>query len=94
MKNIQVIDGADNCVYDIYAVSDEDFKIMFPNGNQNIEFIEDLELRVGTEMVKNLNTRIWQNRIPKSEVNGIHGTLFYQLLSKKQYYSNKIDPDN
>ena len=94
MKNIQVIDGADNCVYDIYSISEDDFKIIFPNNNQNIEFIEDLETRIGIEKLENLNTRIWENRIPKNEVRGINGTLFYQLLYKKQYYHNKIDSDN
>jgi hypothetical protein len=29
MKNIQIIDGADNCAYDIYQITDEDFKIIF-----------------------------------------------------------------
>ncbi len=94
MKNIQVIDGADNCVYDIYQVSDEDLNIIFPIPDQNIEFIEDFEKRVGTKLVKDLNERIWMNRIPKSLVNGIHGTLFFQMEHKKKYYLNKIDSDN
>lgn len=94
MKNIQVIDGADNCVYDIYQISTEDFDTIFPELNQNIEFIEDLEKRIGIEQITELNSRIWNNRISKSEVNGIHGTLFYQLLEKKIFYPNKIDPDN
>lgn len=91
MKNIQVIDGADNCTYDIFAISEEDFDTIFPQPNQNIEFIEDVVVRVGEQKIKDLNSRLWNNRILKEEVNGIHGTLFYQLLFKKKYYPSKID---
>ena len=91
MKNIQVIDGALNCVYDIYSVSDDDYKIIFPNQQQNIEFIEDLVNRIGERGVVELNKRIWVNRVKKEHVNGIHGTLFYQLSHKKKYYPNKVD---
>ena len=91
MKNIQVIDGADNCTYDIFAVSEEDFDTLFPKPNQNIEFIEDVVDRIGEQKIRDLNSRLWNNRILKEEVNGIHGTLFYQLLSKKKYYPSKID---
>lgn len=91
MKNIQVIDGADNCTYDIFAVSEEDFDLLFPKPNQNIEFIEDVVDRIGEQKIRDLNSRLWNNRILKEEVNGIHCTLFYQLLSKKKYYPSKID---
>lgn len=91
MKNIQVIEGADNCTYDIYEVLEEDFDLIFPKPNQNIEFIEDVVDRLGEQKIEDLNSRIWNNRILKEEVNGIHGTLFYQLLSKKKYYPSKID---
>ncbi|MBO6623000.1 MAG: hypothetical protein JJ892_07525 [Balneola sp.] len=91
MKNIQVIDGADNCTYDIFAVSEEDFDTLFPKPNQNIEFIEDVVDRIGEQKIRDLNSRLWNNRILKEDVNGIHGTLFYQLLSKKKYYPSKID---
>jgi hypothetical protein len=32
MKNIQVVDGADDCVYDIFAAADEEFGRIFPPG--------------------------------------------------------------
>lgn len=32
MKNIQVIDGADNCTYDIFAIDDADYRVIFPGG--------------------------------------------------------------
>ena len=42
MKNIQVIDGAENCTYDIYSINDKDFKIIFPGKTQDVEFADDL----------------------------------------------------
>ena len=41
MKNIQVIDGAVNCVYDIFSATDEEFALIFPNG-QDIAFIDEV----------------------------------------------------
>ena len=41
MKNIQVIDGAENCVYDVFAASDETFALIFTH-NTDIAFAEDL----------------------------------------------------
>ena len=41
MKNIQIIDGADNCVYDIFEATDEEFSLLFPSG-QNIAFIDEV----------------------------------------------------
>ena len=32
MKNIQVIDGAENCVYDIFSATDEEFALIFEAG--------------------------------------------------------------
>lgn len=32
MKNIQVIDGAQNCMYDIFAATDEELSLIFPTG--------------------------------------------------------------
>jgi hypothetical protein len=31
MPNVQVIDGADNCTFDIYSLSDSDFETIFPD---------------------------------------------------------------
>ncbi len=92
MKNIQVIDGADNCAYDIFSISDEGFLKIFPNG-QDIEFSEDLFERLGEDVACKILEPVWKNRLAKTEVKGIHGTLFYGLQSKKQYYPNKRDDD-
>lgn len=41
MKNVQVIDGALNCVYDIFAATEEEFALIFPSG-QDIAFIDEV----------------------------------------------------
>lgn len=38
MRNIQVIDGAINAVYDIFCAADEAFDLIFPSG-QDVAFI-------------------------------------------------------
>jgi hypothetical protein len=30
VKNIQIIDGAENCVYDVFAATDEEFSLSCP----------------------------------------------------------------
>jgi hypothetical protein len=92
MKNIQVIDDADNCVYDVFAIADESFTLIFPNG-QDIEFIEDVTERLGEDAVLRLLETMWPKRIIKTDVHGIHGTLFYGLKHKKKYYPTKRDED-
>lgn len=91
VKNIQVIDGAENCTYDIFQVSEETFQIIFPEKGQNIEFSEDLFDRLGDEVASKLLEPVWKSRQKKSSVSGIHGTLFYGLLHKKEFYPDKKD---
>ncbi|HKZ55812.1 MAG TPA: hypothetical protein VJ123_10050 [Anaerolineales bacterium] len=74
MKNVQVVDGGANSVFELYAVVDDVFNLMFPNGN-DVAFLEDIE-RVFLERG---DERLWQdvyaNRLDKRSVQGIHGTL-------------------
>ena len=93
VKNIQVIDGAENCAYSIFAVSDRAFKAIFPGDGQDIEFIEDFIRRVGRKKASQILAPIWRRRIDKQNANGIHGTLFYQLKSKKRFYPTKRETD-
>lgn len=88
MKNIQVIDGADNCSYSIFAAADEDFELIFPNG-QDIEFVDDLFARLGNELAGAVTARLWERPVEKREAQGIYGTLFYQLEYKKKFYPTK-----
>jgi hypothetical protein len=93
MKNIQVIDGANNCTYSVYAVTDEEFVILFPEPAQDIEFIEDVIARVGDEKLGSIMRPVWGRPVKKSDISGIHGTLFYGLLWKKKYYPTKKDAE-
>jgi len=93
MKNIQVIDGAANCAYAIYALEDDEFQIVFPGVKQNVEFIEDLVERLGDAKVGRLLAPAWARQVAKPDVQGIHGTLFYQLYWKKKYYPTKNDEE-
>ncbi len=75
MKNVQVIDGALNSTFEIYQVSDEVFRIMFPD-DSDIAFLDEVE-----ERFKQIgyDDRIWdtvyKDRVDKKQVAGIHGTL-------------------
>ena len=92
MKNIQVIDGAINSVYDIFQATDEEFAQIFPPG-QNIAFIDEVYDRVGEKQLDLVFNNIWQRRIPKTQDDGIHGTLFYELEEKKPFYPTRRDEE-
>jgi copper oxidase (laccase) domain-containing protein len=90
MKNIQVIDGAINCAYDIYEATAEDFDLIFPEAGQDIQFVEDLtDNEAGDQALK----RLWKNRLNKKDVQGIHGTLFCELEAKKTFYPDRQETD-
>jgi len=93
MKNIQVIDGASNCTYSIYEVTEEEFDILFPSLGQDIEFVEDVVDRVGDEALGQLMNPVWKRPVNKRDTRGIHGTIFYGLLWKKKYYPTKKDAE-
>jgi hypothetical protein len=93
MKNIQVIDRSMSSDYAIYAVTEEEFGKIFPGERQNVEFIEDLIDRLGRQEAAKLLGNVWERRVTKREVSGIHGTLFYELLWKKEYYPAKNDTE-
>jgi hypothetical protein len=92
MKNIQVIDGAENSVYDIFAATEEEFALIFPVG-QDVAFIDEVMTRGPQQQLDEAFSRIWQRRVPKRDALGIHGLLFYELEHKKQYYPTRRDED-
>ena len=89
MKNIQVIDSADNCVYDVFQVEDADFEQLF-GADRDIAFSEDFEGRDDLAPVFN---RLWLTSVPKADVRGIHGTYFVGLEKKKTYYPSRRDAE-
>ena len=92
MKNIQVIDGALNCTYSIFAVEDAEYEMLFPNGT-DIEFDDELFNRLGEEEAKKILREVWTRPVDKKSVTGIHGTLFYGMEYKKKYYPTKRDSE-
>jgi len=93
MKNIQVIDGAVNCVYDIFAATDDEFALIFPNG-QDIAFIDEVYGRgVDEAVLDSAFKALWTRRVVKAQAMGIHGQLFYQLDEKKPFYPTRRDEE-
>ncbi len=92
MKNIQVIDGAVNCVYDIFAATEDEFWTIFHSG-QDVAFIEDVYAAGDASVLNAAFENIWKRRIAKASALGIHGTLFYELQEKKVYYPTLKDEE-
>ncbi|MDQ1091136.1 hypothetical protein QE400_000549 [Xanthomonas sacchari] len=44
---------------------------------------------MGDEVATSVFDEMWRNRLEKRGVKGIHGTLLFELLSKKSYYPTK-----
>ncbi len=92
MKYIQVIDGADNCVYDIFSATEEEFSLIFPPG-QDVAFIDEVLARGSADALDAAFANLWTRRVRKADAMGIHGVLFYELDHKKQYYPTRRDEE-
>jgi hypothetical protein len=90
--NIQVIDGAVNCVYDIFAATPEEFSAIF-TPDTDVAFIDEVCERHEAAELDAIFNRIWQRRVRKREAIGIHGILFYELAVKKQFYPMRRDEE-
>lgn len=92
MKNIQVFDRADNAVYDVFAATDEEFALIFPN-DTDVAFIDEVYQKQPSQTLDAAFTEIWKRRVPKRQVMGIHGILFYECEHKKAYYPTRRDEE-
>jgi hypothetical protein len=92
VKNIQVVDGAMNCVYPIYESSEEDFAAIFPNSH-DVEFADDLYERLGEDVARAITERLWLAPQDKKRAQGIHGTLFYGMDYKKPYFPTRKEKE-
>ena len=77
MKNIQIIDGASNASFSIFQATEEEFAELFPGPDQDMDVIEDVIDRLGENRTTALLAPVWLRPILKRDVEGIHGTLFY-----------------
>jgi len=92
VKNIQVFDGADNAVYDIFSATDEEFALIFPN-DTDVAFIDEVYQQQSPQALNEAFTGIWKRRLPKRQAMGIHGMLFYGCEHKKVYYPTRRDEE-
>lgn len=93
MKNIMIVDGADNCAYDVFAATDDEFALLFPAEGQDIAFADELWVEPVSREVRQAFDALWTRPIDKKAMTGLHGTIFYQLEKKKKYYPNRKDSD-
>ena len=84
MKNVQIIDGADNATFSVFQATEEEFAAIFPDG-RDIELIEDLIERIGKEATGSVLTSVWSRPILKRDALGIHGTLFYDNEHRRDH---------
>ena len=92
MKNIQVFDGAENAVYDIFAATDDEFALIFQD-DTDVAFIDEVYQQQSKQDLDMAFSEIWKRRVPKREAMGIHGILFYECEHKKAYYPTRRDED-
>jgi hypothetical protein len=85
VKNIQIIDGADNATFSIFQATDEEFSAIFPGRGQDIEIVEDYIGRAGEEQAAKTLSKLWERPIYKGDAQGIHGTLFYNYRDKSKF---------
>ncbi len=94
MKNIQVIDGAINCVYDVLAASEAEFRMIFSRG-EDVAFMDDVfkKHRTKKRILNAALERVWTRRVSKRDAHGIHGLLFVGLPEKKCFYPSLRDEE-
>jgi NADPH-dependent ferric siderophore reductase len=62
MKNVQIVDGADNATFAVFQATDEEFRLIFPPPGQDLEipealFRRELYRRARAENAKRLRRR-------------------------------------
>lgn len=92
MKNIQAIDGANNATFSIFQATDEEFKLLFPNGT-DVAFREDIEARLTEQQIYDVFNAIWSRPVDKKKVQGIHGTYFVDLDQRKVFFPSRKEAE-
>ena len=89
MKNVQIIDAADNCTHSIFQATDVEFALLFPEPGQEVQFAEDLFRLPRRKKIRDALDALCKRPIRKRNAQGIHGTLLYQLERYKEFYDHK-----
>jgi hypothetical protein len=84
MRNILIVDGAENATFSVFQATEEEFRSIFPDG-QDMELIEDFIERVGDNEATETLKHVWKRPILKRDASGIHGTLFYDNKSRRKH---------
>lgn len=85
LRNIQIVDGADNATFSVFQATDAEFNQIFPTIGQDMESSEDFVQRVGEAQANRVFEAIWERPILKRDANGIHGTIFFNSYSRRQH---------
>ncbi|HEX3919771.1 MAG TPA: hypothetical protein VHW60_20725 [Caulobacteraceae bacterium] len=85
MKNVQIVDGADNATFAVFQATDEEFRLIFPRPGQDLEIPEALFRRLGAARANEVLRPMWNRPILKKDIQGIHGTLFYNYFDKRHH---------
>jgi hypothetical protein len=94
LRNIQIVDGADNATFSIFQATNEEFHEIFPGPGQDMEISEDFAKRVGETRSAQILQAIWERPILKRDAKGIDGTLYYNTERKRHYLpSSKREVD-
>jgi hypothetical protein len=96
LPNIQITDGADNATFAIFQVTEEEFSLIFPRNGQDLEIVEAVFRRLGSNRANELFAPVWGRPILKKNAQGIHGTLFYNYYEKRHHLpksKREIDRD-
>jgi hypothetical protein len=85
LRNIQIIDGANNATFSVFQATDIEFAQIFPAADQDMEIANDFVHRVGEAQAKLTFDAICERPILKRDANGIHGTLYFNYDSKRRH---------
>lgn len=94
MKNIQIIDGAENATFSIYQATEDEFAAIFPLKNQDVQFNDEIP---DTIEASSALKSIWTRPVIKQRVCGIHGTIYYGFPERKEYFTQSrrwVDMDD
>jgi len=83
VKNIQIIDGADNATFSIFQATDQEYAEIFLDG-RDIELAAAFCERVGDDRASEILGPIWDRPILKRDAMGIHGTLYYDWDHRRE----------
>lgn len=69
------------------------FDKIFFQPEQDVEFLEDLEQRLGIDAAAKLIRSLLERTVRKSDISGIDGVIYIESQEKKKYFVTKIDAD-